>query len=71
MAQYAAPHISTPLFLLNSALDSCQARRALPPLCDADVVHKANGCELGIDVSKVPSTFPSNLARLLPRLIHP
>jgi hypothetical protein len=25
MAQYAAAYIKTPLFVLNSALDSCQA----------------------------------------------
>jgi hypothetical protein len=61
MAQYAAPYIKTPLFLLNSALDSCQVRSHCTASCSShfcNILSKANGCELGIDVSKVPLPFP-------------
>ena len=61
MAQYAAPYIETPLFLLNSALDSCQVRSHCTASYSShfcNILSKANGCELGIDVSKVPLPFP-------------
>ena len=53
MAQYAAPYIKTPVFLVNSALDSCQARHTafarviIVTLCAGQRLRARHGCLQG------------------------